>query len=103
MTEGTQSSLSDLLLFELDQEPGVPLDDVGEVSNHVAALDHGLHLMEEGLPLSLRLLREIHGVRLGTCWLLLTAREKLQEKAGRARHLNKALEVNKPLATGCIT
>ena len=40
MIEGTQSSLSDLLLFELDQEPGVPLDDVREVSNYVAALDH---------------------------------------------------------------
>jgi Fic family protein len=64
MIEGTQSSLSDLLLFELDQEPGVPLDDVREVSNYVAALDHGLHLLEEGLPLSLRLFREIHGVLL---------------------------------------
>ena len=42
MIEGTQSSLSDLLLFELDQEPGAPLDDVMEVSNYVAALDHGL-------------------------------------------------------------
>ncbi len=64
MIEGTQSSLSDLLLFELDQEPGVPLDDVREVSNYVAALDHGLRLLGEGLPLSLRLLREIHGVLL---------------------------------------
>jgi len=64
MIEGTQSSLSDLLLFELDQEPGVPLDDVQEVSNYVAALDHGLSLLKEGLPLSLRLLREIHGVLL---------------------------------------
>ena len=64
MIEGTQSSLSDLLLFELDQEPGVPLDDVREVSNYVAALDHGLRLLEEGLPLSLRLLREIHAVLL---------------------------------------
>lgn len=45
MIEGTQSSLSDLLLFELDQEPGVPLDDVREVSNYVAALDHGLSLL----------------------------------------------------------
>jgi Fic family protein len=62
MIEGSQSSLSDLLLFELDQEPSVPLDDVREVSNYVAALDHGLRLLEEGLPLSLRLLREIHGV-----------------------------------------
>lgn len=64
MIEGTQSSLSDLLLFELDQEPGVPLDDVREVSNYVASLDHGLRLLEEGLPLSLRLFREIHGVLL---------------------------------------
>lgn len=64
MIEGTQSSLSDLLLFELDQEPGVPLDDVREVSSYVAALDHGLRLLEEGLPLSLRLFREIHGVLL---------------------------------------
>jgi Fic family protein len=64
MIEGTQSSLSDLLLFELDQEPGVPLDDVREVSNYVAALDHGLRLLEEGLPLSLRLFREVHGVLL---------------------------------------
>ncbi|MDP8305598.1 MAG: Fic family protein [Candidatus Chlorobium antarcticum] len=64
MIEGTQSSLSDLLLFELNQEPGVPLDDVREVSNYVAALDHGLRLLEDGLPLSLRLFREIYGVLL---------------------------------------
>jgi Fic family protein len=64
MIEGTQSSLSDLLLFELDQEPGVPLDDVREVSDYVAALDHGLRLLEGGLPLSFRLFREIHGVLL---------------------------------------
>lgn len=64
MIEGTQSSLSDLLLFELDQKPGVPLDDVREVSNYVAALDHGLRLLQGGLPLSLRLFREIHGVLL---------------------------------------
>ncbi|MEA5115188.1 MAG: Fic family protein [Geobacteraceae bacterium] len=64
MIEGTQSSLSDLLLFELDQQPGVPLDDVREVSNYIAALNHGLKLLGEGLPLSLRLFREIHGVLL---------------------------------------
>jgi Fic family protein len=64
MIEGTQSSLSDLLLFELDREPGVPLDDVREVSNYVAALNHGLRRLCEGIPLSLRLLREIHGVLL---------------------------------------
>lgn len=64
MIEGTQSSLSDLLLFELEQEPGVPLDDVREVSNYVAALDHGLKRLAEGFPLSLRLLKEIHAVLL---------------------------------------
>lgn len=58
--EGTQSSLSDLLLFELEQQPGVPLDDVQEVSNYVAALDHGLARLESGFPLSLRLIKEMH-------------------------------------------
>ncbi|MHB0968393.1 MAG: Fic family protein [Thermoanaerobaculia bacterium] len=62
--EGTQSSLSDLLLFELDEAPGVPLDDVVEVSNYVAALDHGLKRLREGFPLSNRLIREIHAVLL---------------------------------------
>lgn len=65
MIEGTQSSLSDLLLFELDAAPGVPLEDVREVSQYVAAFEHGLRLLAEGLPLSLRLLREVHGVLLG--------------------------------------
>jgi Fic family protein len=64
MIEGTQSSLSDLLLFEMDEAPGVPIDDVQEVSNYVAALYHGLALLEKGLPLSLRLIKEIHGVLL---------------------------------------
>ena len=62
--EGTQSSLSDLLLFELDEAPGVPLDDVTEVSNYVAALDHGLARLREGFPLSNRLIREIHEILL---------------------------------------
>jgi Fic family protein len=39
--EGTQSSLSDLLLFEHAEAPGVPLDDVQEVSDYVAAMHHG--------------------------------------------------------------
>jgi Fic family protein len=62
--EGTQSSLSDLLLFELEEAPGVPFDDVIEVSNYVRALDHGLARLREGFPLSNRLIREIHGVLL---------------------------------------
>ena len=64
MIEGTQSSLSDLLLFEFEHQPGVPLDDVQEVSNYVAALNHGLNRLNEGFPLSLRLLKEIHNVLL---------------------------------------
>jgi len=58
--EGTQSSLSDLLLFELDEAPGVPIADVQEVSCYVAALEHGLARLREGFPLSNRLIREIH-------------------------------------------
>jgi len=62
--EGTQSSLSDLLLYESDIAPGVPIDDVLEVSNYVAAMDLGLQRLREGIPISNRLLREIHGVLL---------------------------------------
>ena len=62
--EGTQSSLSDLLLYENAETPGVPLDDVQEVSNYVAALNHGLKRMRDGFPLSFRLIREIHEILL---------------------------------------
>ncbi len=62
--EGTQSSLSDLLLFELNELPGVPLDDVTEVSNYVAALEYGLARMRAGFPISNRLIREVHDVLL---------------------------------------
>ena len=59
--EGTQSSLSDLLLFETTEAPGVPAgSDVAEVSRYVFAMKHGLERLKE-LPLSLRLIREIHG------------------------------------------
>lgn len=60
--EGTQSSLSDLLLFENAEVPGVPLADVSEVSRYVAALEHGLRRLRNGFPLSNRLLREIHEI-----------------------------------------
>jgi len=62
--EGTQSSLAQLLLFEIEQAPGVPLDDVQEVSNYVAALNHGLKRLREDFPLSNRLIREMHGILL---------------------------------------
>ena len=62
--EGTQSSLSELLLFEIGGKPDVPIGDVQEVSNYVAALNYGLSLMRKGLPISLRLIREMHKVLL---------------------------------------
>ncbi|MBX9723409.1 MAG: Fic family protein [Candidatus Obscuribacterales bacterium] len=60
--EGTQSSLSDLLLYESAEAPGVPLDDVQEVSNYVAAMNHGLKRLRDGFPMSMRLIKEIHEV-----------------------------------------
>ncbi len=62
--EGTQSSLSDLLLYENEEMPGVPIEDAQEVSNYVSALYHGMKRLREGFPLSLRLIREIHEVLL---------------------------------------
>jgi cell filamentation protein, protein adenylyltransferase len=64
--EGTQSSLSDLLLYEDEAAPGVPLDDVEEVSTYVAALTHGLERIRGGFPLSLRLLKEMHAILLSS-------------------------------------
>lgn len=57
--EGTQSTLTDLLRFEAEAVAGVPLDDVREVSNYVDAAMHGLQRLN-ALPLSLRLIREMH-------------------------------------------
>ncbi|MGH6622101.1 MAG: Fic family protein [Alphaproteobacteria bacterium] len=57
--EGTQSTLSDLLRFETDATAGQPIDDVREVSSYVDAMMYGLERMER-LPLSLRLIREMH-------------------------------------------
>ncbi|MDX2108401.1 MAG: Fic/DOC family N-terminal domain-containing protein [Candidatus Melainabacteria bacterium] len=69
--EGTQSSLSDLLLYESNQVPGTPLVDVEEVSNYVSAMNYGLERLQSGKPLSMRLIREMHeklifGARGGT-------------------------------------
>lgn len=57
--EGTQSTLSDLLRFETEAQAGQPIDDIREVSNYVDAMMYGLERLED-LPLSLRLIREIH-------------------------------------------
>ena len=57
--EGTQSTLSDLLRFETGAQEGQPIDDIREVSNYVDAMMYGLERLKE-LPLSLRLIREMH-------------------------------------------
>ena len=64
--EGTQSSFSSLLMFEMEEAPGVPIDDVTEVSNYVAAVEHGLQRIAGGFPMSNRLIREMHGLLLST-------------------------------------
>ncbi|MCF6228137.1 MAG: Fic family protein [Planctomycetes bacterium] len=64
MIEGTQSSISDLMVFEIAEEPGVPMDDITEVSSYVVAMNHGLKRLESGFPLTLRLLKEIHKILL---------------------------------------
>src|SRR5882672_8049384 len=65
--EGTQSSLSDLLLFEADAAPGVPLHDAQETSDYIAAMNRGLELLQvEKLPICNRLFREVHAVLLGS-------------------------------------
>jgi Fic family protein len=59
--EGTMSSLSDLLLFENEVAPGVPIEDVKEAANYITAMNHGITSIESGrLPLCNRLLREVH-------------------------------------------
>jgi Fic family protein len=77
--EGTQSSLSDLLLFENDELPQVSLDDVTEVSNYVAAIGHGMRRLRDGFPLSLRLLREMHE-------MLLQSGRGASKQPGEFRH-----------------
>jgi Fic family protein len=63
--EGTQSSLSDLILYEHAVSPhAVPVGDVQETANYITAMNHGLKRIEEGFPLSLRLIREIHDLLL---------------------------------------
>ena len=64
--EGTRSTLSDLLAFELGQTPAVPRDDVTEVSNYVVAMSHGLDRLAGGFPLSNRLIREMHNILLSS-------------------------------------
>ncbi len=62
--EGTQSSFTDLILFEHHQKPNISIDDVEEVSNYVQAINYGLEQLKNGFPLSLRLICEIHNILL---------------------------------------
>ena len=63
--EGTQSSLSDLLVYESGELRGAPVDaDVQEVSNYVNAMYYGLNHLAGGLPVSVRLIRDVHEVLL---------------------------------------
>lgn len=57
--EGTQSTLEDLLELELESEPSDPYSDVFDLINYVQAMNFGLDRIKT-LPLSLRLIREIH-------------------------------------------
>src|SRR5580700_8826783 len=58
--EGTQSTLDDVLAYEIDPERANLPRDIDEVANYISAMNYGLRRLET-LPLSLRLLREIHG------------------------------------------
>ena len=79
--EGTQSSLSDLLLFELEEAPGVPVDDAAEVSHYVAALQRGLELLADGLPLSNR----CYGKPIVCCCLVAAAQPSFRASSGVRR------------------
>jgi Fic family protein len=61
--EGTQASLEGVLEFEADLIPKENLDEIKEVINYVRALNHGIERLKE-LPMSLRLIREIHKILL---------------------------------------
>lgn len=61
--EGTQSTLEDVLRFELDAKGHDAPSDVADVVNYVQAMNHGLERLKT-LPLSLRLIREIHAILL---------------------------------------
>lgn len=60
--EGTQASLDDLLEYEsgVSERSASRAQDVDEVVNYLAAVNHGLDQLRN-LPLSMRLLKEVHG------------------------------------------
>ena len=87
--EGTRSSLSDFLRFELKSLPGVPVDDVKEVSNYVAAMSYGLRRTKEGFPLCSRLLREVHA-------RLLSSGRGSTKAPGQFRHSQNWIDGSQP-------
>src|SRR5713101_1642474 len=58
--EGTQASMIDVLAFEAERDRGEQVVQVGEVMNYIEALRYGIERLKT-LPVSLRLVREIHG------------------------------------------
>lgn len=63
--EGTKTDVSQLLRFEAGEAPpAAEVDDAQEVRNYVLAMEHGLQRVRDGFPVSIRLLRELHGVLL---------------------------------------
>lgn len=64
--EGTKSSFSDLLLHEIGESPSNPPDDTLEVANYIAAMFYALEKLRSGFPVSLRLIRESHGILLSS-------------------------------------
>ena len=78
--EGTQSTLEDVLQFEIDATGQEHPKDVGEVVNYVRAMNHGLKRLDE-LPLSLRLIREFTG----SCWKACAVPTAPRENSAGAR------------------
>lgn len=63
--EGTKTDVGQLLRYEAGQRPSPgESDDAREVKNYVLAMEHGLRRLGEGFPMSIRLLREMHGLLL---------------------------------------
>ncbi|MDP4237101.1 MAG: Fic family protein, partial [Bacteroidota bacterium] len=62
--EGTQSSISDLLLYENNETPGVPLEDVEEVSTYIQAVNHGEKALKSGRTIDQILIKELHAILL---------------------------------------
>lgn len=77
--EGTQSSISDLLRYELDDPPGVPVDDVQEVSNYVQALQWSTERLAGGGGL----MRICCAGRMVCCWSRCGGRTRSRARFGR--------------------